>query len=173
MAKEIERKFLVDFNMFVRYIFQHIYISPHSVDKYIPQKVFIRQGYILDSNGLSIRIRLEDDNKAILTYKNSISSMVRNEYEMEIPYEDGFVLYNNTPHKVSKTRVMYLYKGKTWEIDIFCGANEGLVVAEIELDSETDTIDKPPFCYGEVTTSKHYLNSNLAKHPYCTWDAEY
>ena len=74
---------------------------------------------------------------------------------------------------VSSTRISQGYIGRhTWEVDEFWGENEGLVMAEIELESEDDTFDKPAFIGREVTGDRRYYNSHMRKYPYKLWDKD-
>jgi CYTH domain-containing protein len=150
---EIERKFLV--------------IN----DKYkmgTPQR--ISQGYICSENDRVVRVRIKGD-KAYLTIKNATIGFARNEYEYEIPVADAEAMLKNTCQQpiIDKTRYVLEYKGFIWEVDEFHGDNEGLVVAEIELDSREATFDHPDFIGEEVTGDARYYNACLFKNPYKMW----
>jgi adenylate cyclase len=168
MAKEIERKFLVDLNKLNDYINKRV---ADTGELYLHYN-FIRQGYILDKNGLVIRIRLVNVSDAILTFKDSKSLIERDEYEMSIDFLSGFKLFGEANNIVVKDRAIVEYKSKKWEIDIFHNDNHGLVIAEIELDNKDEVFDIPPFCTKEVTYDTRYLNSNLGKSPYKNWATE-
>jgi CYTH domain-containing protein len=150
---EIERKFLV------------------VNDKYkmgTPQR--ISQGYICSENDRVVRVRIKGD-KAYLTIKNATIGFARNEYEYEIPVADAEAMLKNTCQQpiIDKTRYVLEYKGFIWEVDEFHGDNEGLVVAEIELDSREATFDHPDFIGEEVTGDARYYNACLFKNPYKMW----
>lgn len=160
---EIERKFLVDEDKLANY----------SMAFNFGKK--LRQGYISDDGNKSVRVRT-DGKKGWMTVKSSIedSFVSRNEVEMEIPLDKANAMLDLfCPSIISKKRVCLQLDGPhVWEIDIFEGDNEGLIVAEIELSSETENFHIPDFIGKEVTHDKKYLNSNIAKHPYNTWMAD-
>lgn len=94
------------------------------------------------------------------------------EFEYEIPLEDANQLLEEFCHHpiIEKRRFKVPYKGHTWEVDLFSGENQGLIVAEIELDEPDESFAHPPWLGNEVTDDPRYLNTNLANHPYCSWD---
>ena len=100
--------------------------------------------------------------------------MTRFEYEYEIPLADADEMLDRLCAKplVEKTRYLILTGGHTWEIDVFSGCNDGLVVAEIELDHENESIDFPPWVGDEVTDDKRYYNVYLVQHPYSSWSLD-
>ena len=153
MAVEIERKFLV---------------TNTNYKMGIPQQ--IAQGYICSDKDRVVRIRIIDDN-AFITIKNSTIGFARNEYEYQIPVQDAREMLQNTCIQpiISKTRYVLEYKGKIWEIDEFHGLNEGLVIAELELENENDSYEKPDFVGDEVTGNPQYYNALLFKNPYINW----
>lgn len=154
MGTEIERKFLI----------QDMSWKP-------PLKSFsIIQGYF-PTSGFSLRVRIKDD-KAYITLKKSKSELSRHEFEYEIPADDAREIISIFCGKavIVKTRHVLEYKGFTWEIDEFLGESEGLVVAEIELDSEDQRFEMPPWLGADVTGDPRYLNAFLAGKPYRTWD---
>ncbi len=131
----------------------------------------LAQGYICREGGNTVRIRLWDDT-AFLTIKGAgnAGGMSRCEWEMEIPVEDArdlFLLCRNGI--IDKTRYIVPYKGKIFEVDEFHGENSGLVVAEIELGSETESFARPDWLGAEVTGDRRYYNSMLSVNPYSTW----
>ena len=94
----------------------------------------------------------------------------RDEYEYEIPLEDAEKLLDNLCLSiVSKLRHKILYHNKLWEVDVFLDNNEGLIVAEIELESEAEAFDIPDWVKEEVTSDKRYYNSSLSLNPYKKW----
>ena len=157
MANEIERKFLI---------------------KSLPEDMSgttMRQGYLQPEKERAVRIRtVEKDGakKGILTIKGmgSKSGMSRYEFETEIPVPDADHLLSlcNQP-LIEKTRFKYDHEGLTWEIDEFHGVNEGLVVTEVELESEDQQFNKPEFVGEEVTGQVKYYNMMLLKNPFSTW----
>lgn len=151
---EIERKFLVCSDEY-----RHLAVS-HSE---------IVQAYLMCDNERSLRVRTRGG-QAFITFKaNSSSGIGRFEWEREIPLEDAQALIGQAlPGIIEKTRHIVEYNGRTWEIDEFHGNNEGLTVAEIELEDENETFDRPAWLGEEVTGDPAYLNCNLAqshRHP--------
>ena len=155
MALEIERKYLVHFDKWDNLI--------------KPQGQLYRQGYITKTPEKTIRVRLTDT-AGYLTIKGAIKGITRTEYEYEIPREDATELLNNFAEtELSKIRYKVLYAGKIWEVDVFLGENEGLIVAEIELESENESFEIPEWISVEVTGIERYYNSKLSIRPYKTW----
>lgn len=133
----------------------------------------IRQGYIATRPGRTVRIRMRDE-KAYLTIKGPATKdgLSRYEFETEITADDAReLLLLCEPGIIDKHR--YLVKSPdglhTWEVDDFHGDNEGLVVAEIELRTETEAFDKPAFVGKEVTGDRRYYNGHLRANPYKIW----
>ncbi len=155
MGVEIERKFLVNLAEW------------QIVEK--PQGSSYRQGYILKEPQKTIRIRVTDQ-QSFMTIKGQSTSFSRSEYEYVIPTKDAEeLLANFCKEVIVKTRYCIDYAGKTWEVDVFAGDNDGLIVAEIELDSEDEQFELPAWVAQEVTGDNRYYNSNLSVHPYATW----
>ena len=155
MKKEIERKFLV------RGVgYKDLGGYEHCI-----------QGYIPSTNEPLIRIRTIG-NKSFLTIKSDINGITRLEYEYQIPNQDAKDLLELFCKEsiVEKNRYRIEYKTTIWEIDEFLGDNQGLVVAEVELNSEDQPYDKPDWIGEEVSTIKKYYNYNLAHHPYKKWN---
>ena len=157
MSLEIERKFLVK-GGFIEETFRSYRIT---------------QGYISSSAGRTVRIRIRDD-QAFLTIKgpSDAAGLSRFEWEKEITAEDATQLLQLTePGLIDKTR--YLVHNTdgvhTWEVDVFHGANEGLVVAEIELSREDEPFDRPDWLGPEVTGDRRYYNSHLSRNPFTKW----
>jgi len=153
MAKEIERKFLVDPNR----------LPP------LPDPILIKQGYIPAQN-TTVRIRLSNE-KAFLTLKGRTKGLTRSEFEYPIPVSDAEAMLRELciqPY-IDKRRYLITYEGHTWEVDIFEGENEGLIVAEIELESETEPFSLPEWVTEEVSHDARYRNANLIRHPYSQW----
>lgn len=167
MNLEIERKFLVNEYFFISSYKNSIYYS----------HVNITQGYFNDGR---TRIRIVnkgeygEDEKAFLTIKSDRDGISRDEFEYEIPIEDARQMLDMfCKYKIEKTRYRFKELGKRWEVDIFGGDNEGLVLAEIELKSEDEEIDFPDFIGKEVTDDDRYYNKNLFKNPYKKWKRLY
>ena len=153
---EIERKFLVDINAI-------------PIEQINNKSFKIRQGYLMEDGLKVLRVRTSG-NDAFLTYKSSSdTSITRLEYEKAMVLEDAEALLVTCERILEKTRYEYIHWGMLWEIDIFHGENEGLIIAEIELESEQQEFNKPWWVTHEVTDDVRYLNSNLIKNPYNTW----
>jgi adenylate cyclase len=155
MGVEIERKFLVDHEKWDR------------VDK--PEGTHYRQGYLLSNGKETIRVRISDKD-GFLNLKSKVSQLSRKEYEYKIPLQDGIeILDAFTKRGTEKTRYKIPVAGKIWEVDVFVGDNEGLIVAEIELKSEDEKFEKPDWVTNEVTDDGRYTNSSLSINPYKNW----
>ena len=154
MGVEIERKFLVRGDGW----------------KAMGQGALLRQGYLSSAPDRIVRVRIEGD-KAMLTIKGRSSGMTRNEWEYSIPVEDAQAFLDTLCERplIEKKRYRIAYQGMLWEIDEFLGENAGLVVAEIELESEDQAFAKPEWIGDEVTHDARYFNANLLRHPYSEW----
>jgi adenylate cyclase len=132
----------------------------------------IRQGYIRADPVRSVRVRIAGE-RAFLTLKSARTGYSRHEYEYEIPLLDAQEMLANLCDGalIEKTRYPVHDGGREWVVDVFDGDNDGLVVAEIELESEDDEIDPPAWAGCEVTTDPRYLNVNLVARPYSLWTA--
>jgi len=155
VAKEIERKYQV------------------KLDAWVPQGegIHFKQGYLNSQKERVVRVRIEGT-RAKLTIKGITTGVTRSEFEYSIPVEDAALLLDNLCEQplIDKHRHKEVHFGKTWEIDVFHGLNEGLVVAEIELASEDEAITLPAWAGQEVSSDPRYFNSNLLKNPYNTWN---
>ena len=127
-----------------------------------------RQGYLLSDGGMTVRIRVIGE-KAFLTVKGASSGISRTEFEYEIPTVDAEALLELCDTLVEKVRYLVPYAGMVWELDVFAGANEGLVMAEIELESEEQEVGLPEWAGEEVSGDARYYNAYLAKHPFTDW----
>ena len=153
MGIEIERKFLLD-----------------QIPPGVSHGLVICQGYMLNQKDRVVRIRTKGS-KGFLTIKGKTVNTRRSEFEYEIPRADAqqmLDLFCEAP-LVEKTRFKIEFRGFEWVIDRFAGENSGLIVAEIELDHESQPFETPPWAGGEVTHDPRYYNSNLIKHPYSAW----
>lgn len=155
MAIETEFKFLVHKDLW---------------NQVIPNKSLdIRQGYLYSDENKTVRVRTKGE-KGYLTIKGKTSGASRPEYEYEIPLDEAIELLNLfCPERIEKTRHEILFAGNKWEVDVFQGANEGLIVAELEVESETDAFEKPSWIGENVTDDSRYANSNLIKNPFVNW----
>ena len=155
MAKEIERKFLVDGNF----------------KQYSKKETRITQGYLSSIPERTVRVRIKGE-KGFITIKGigSASGASRYEWEKEIPVSEVKELLEICePGAIDKTRYNVEFGGFTWEVDEFYSENDGLVVAEIELPSEETSFEKPEWLGEEVTGDAKYYNSMLMKNPYKNW----
>ena len=154
MAVEIERKYLVDLEKLGT----------------LENGTRIKQGYLSTNKEAVVRVRVKND-KAYLTIKGSNIGVTRLEFEYEIPLDEANEMLDKLCQKpvIDKTRYLINHENHIWELDIFYGENEGLVVVEVELSSEDETIILPSWVKEEVTTDSRYYNSNLMKHPFKDW----
>lgn len=153
VGQEIERKFLVDTARW----------RPAG-----PGVVF-RQGYLSSHPERVVRVRLEGD-AGKLTIKGPTRGVTRTELEYEISRADAEALLALCERPlIDKVRHAEQHGGKTWEIDVFHGENEGLVIAELELGSEDEPFAAPPWATEEVSHDPRYFNASLVKAPYRTW----
>jgi adenylate cyclase len=131
----------------------------------------IRQGYLSLAPSRTVRVRVMD-NRAWLTIKGAPRGLARLEFEYEIPVGDATILLEQLcPESViEKTRYRIQHDRHVWEVDEFHGANQGLVVAEIELESENDRFKTPSWAGREVSDDRRYANSSLVRHPYSQWE---
>lgn len=153
MALEIERKFLVN-----------------EGDWRNEKGTRCRQGYLNSTKERTVRVRTID-NKGYLTIKGIPRGAVRVEYEYEIPAAEAEAMLDDLCEKplIDKKRYKIEYKGLVWEVDEFFGDNQGLIVAEVELESEDQKFEKPEWVRKEVTGDPKYFNANLIHHPYKNW----
>lgn len=130
-----------------------------------------RQGYLNSTKERTVRVRTIDD-AGFLTIKGISVGATRMEYEYDIPVDDAKTLLDELCEKpiIEKNRYKIEFGGFIWEVDEFFGENEGLVVAEIELESEDQAFEKPEWVGEEVTGDPRYFNSNLIKEPYTRWE---
>lgn len=154
MSNEIERKFLV--------------LSSAYRDG--ATSTLYRQGYLLSGADRVIRVRTCGE-QAYLTIKGGAVGITRTEFEYPIPMEDAEQMLSLfcSHQLVEKHRYQVAYAGSIWEVDEFLGDNEGLVVAEIELDHENESFIRPPWLGREVSADPRYYNNNLLTHPYREW----
>ena len=153
MGTEIERKFLVKEGSW----------REAAAETY-------RQGYLSKVKERTVRVRTIKD-KGYLTVKGTSVGASRLEFEYEIPVADAEELLDSLCEKplIEKNRYKLDHGGLTWEVDVFFGDNQGLVVAEVELQSENQVFEKPDWVTEEVTHDPRYFNANLISNPYSGW----
>lgn len=131
----------------------------------------ITQGYISSAHGRTVRVRIAGD-RAFLTIKgaSNASGTSRFEWEKAIDVDDARQLMELCePGMIDKIRHIVPFGGHRFEVDEFLGGNAGLVVAEVELSSEDEFFERPPFLAQEVTGDRRYYNSSLTKLPFTKW----
>jgi adenylate cyclase len=153
MGREIERKFLVKGDAWRR-----------------AEGTAYRQGYLSSDPERVVRVRTVAD-KGYLTIKGIARQASRLEFEYEIPVREANTLLHELCERplIEKKRYKVEHSGLTWEIDEFFAENEGLVIAEVELQSEDQAFIKPTWVGQEVTGDSRYFNSNLIKNPFTKW----
>ena len=129
-----------------------------------------RQGYLSTVAERTVRVRLIRD-KGWLTIKGITVGATRAEYEYEIPSDEASEMLDNLCERplIEKTRYRVEHQGLIWEVDEFDGDNAGLIIAEVELDDEDQTIVLPDWVGEEVTGDARFFNANLIANPYSTW----
>ncbi len=155
MSTEIERKFLVN-----------------GIEWKQGDGVYYCQGYLNPNKERTVRVRIAGD-KAFLTIKGITKGISRAEFEYEIPVSDADQLLKICEGPlIKKKRYIVIYKGYKWEVDEFSGENEGLVVAEVELENEGQLFERPGWVGMEVSDDPRFFNSSLAANPYSKWYAQ-
>ncbi|MGB2128914.1 MAG: CYTH domain-containing protein [Flavicella sp.] len=156
MAQEIERKFLVKNQSFIKESFK--------------QKQ-IKQGFLNSHKNRTVRIRIQD-NKSFITIKglSNEKGTTRYEWEKEISVKEGKELLALCEESIiEKTRYLVKSGEHIFEVDVFSGDNKGLIVAEVELERENEEFTIPTWIQEEVTGQKKYYNSLLSKTPFKDW----
>jgi adenylate cyclase len=158
MATEIERKFL---------------LRNDSWRDGADAGTRFRQGYLIGSEQASVRVRIEGE-LAHLNIKSATLGIRRQEYEYPIPLADAEELLDTlcAQPQIEKTRYHVPFGDHLWEVDLFAGANAGLVVAEVELADEHEAFAMPPWAGEEVSHDTRYYNVCLVSHPFCEWSHE-
>jgi adenylate cyclase len=156
MPFEIERKYLVKHDLW------------NALAK--PKGEYYRQGYIVNEIAKTVRVRATE-NCGFITIKGKTDNpAIKPEYEYQITKSEAIELLNGfTENNIEKTRFKIDFEGKLWEIDVFLGNNEGLIVAEIELKSLEELYEIPDWIDCEVTHEDKYFNANLSKNPFKNW----
>lgn len=154
MGSEIERKFLVrDASV----------LDAHA-------GTYFKQGYVRTADKTTVRVRLAGE-QGFLTLKGPTVGISRVEYEYEVPAADAkemLAAFCSEP-MIEKTRFKIEVDGLLWEVDRFMGQNEGLVLAEVELESEDQVVSPPSWVGQEVSGDARYFNSRLAENPFSRW----
>ncbi|MES9831248.1 MAG: CYTH domain-containing protein [Candidatus Thiodiazotropha sp. LLP2] len=155
MALEIERKFLV--------------INEKWKDSVVSHAV-LKQGYLATTTKASVRVRVDGD-QANINVKGSTVGISRREYEYPIPMEEAEELLDHLVTGAAIDKVRYKVKcgDHIWDLDLFQGANKGLVVAEVELSDEEESFEMPAWAGEEVSGDTRYYNASLVKHPFSDW----
>lgn len=162
MAREIERKFLV---------------KGRDWEKLAVSKTHFAQGYLNDiqhpGSKSSIRIRIEGD-RANINIKSLEIGLSRDEYEYPVDLDDAQKMLTTLSVGPVIEKVRYIVKNgqHNWEIDEFLGDNEGLIVAEVELESEEDDLAIPDWIGQEVTDLTRYYNISLSQRPFKQWSED-
>lgn len=155
MATEIERKFLV---------------RNDDWRTHVPSGIFYRQGYMASTATCSMRVRC-GGGQGFINLKSATLGITRKEYDYPIPEQDAnemLDLFCEGP-LIEKTRYLVEHVGHVWEVDVFTGDNEGLVVAEIELDAADESFVLPDWAGEEVSHDPRYYNVCLVKNPFKNW----
>ncbi len=154
MGVEIERKFLVTSDLW----------------RDLAPGVLYRQGYISTQPERTVRVRIVGD-RAFITLKGVTEGIARSEFEYPIPVEDANQILNVlcASPLIEKYRHKINLNGLVWEVDEFLGENQGLVIAEVELENAEQAIDLPDWIGEDVSHDARYYNSNLVNHPFSRW----
>ncbi len=151
MAEEIERKFLV---------------AGDGWRQAVTGQKRLVQGYLSSNAKATVRIRIADEQRAVLTLKGPAEGISRAEFEYDVPLDDAReMLALAQPNVVEKTRYLVPHGGLTWEVDVFAGAHAGLIVAEVELEAVDQAIGMPGWAGREVSHDDRYANASLARVP--------
>lgn len=155
MPIEIERKFL---------------LSSENWRKDADEGIYMTQGYMGGNEKSSVRIRIQGDS-ANLNIKSKTLGIERSEYEYPIPLDEAREMLESLCDKpyIEKTRFHVMHEGHEWEIDVFAGDNEGLIVAELELNAIDEHFSIPDWIGKEVSEDPRYYNICLVNHPYKDW----
>jgi adenylate cyclase len=153
MPTEIERKFLVD----------------HTLWKPTDEGTKIIQAYLGLYPSPTVRIRIAGEH-GFLTIKGRSQTIARPEFEYEVPLNEALEMLGLAiSQPVEKIRYEVLHEGFLWEVDVFSGKNSGLVMAEIELESEDQEFHRPDWLLEEVSSDGRYYNSYLSGCPFSEW----
>jgi adenylate cyclase len=130
----------------------------------------LRQGYLAADEQKVIRVRVAPE-KGFLTIKQGAGGFARREFEYEIPRSEACLMVEEMSrgYLVEKIRHRIGHAGKVWEVDEFLGSNQGLVVAEIELERADESFEPPPWLGREITGEGRFSNAALSRQPFCLW----
>jgi adenylate cyclase len=150
MGREIERKFLLKNDSWRRESEGH---------------ERLRQGYLVAEKSRSVRVRLAGAENAVLTVKGETRGATRPEFDVAIRRDDAEKILEELCLRplIDKTRHHLEHEGHAWVIDEFHGAHAGLVVAEIELATESESFERPDWLGEEITDDPRYYNANLVR----------
>jgi CYTH domain-containing protein len=154
----------------IPYEIEHKFLVRGSEWKSLGNGELFRQGYLSLDPERTVRVRVAAG-KGFLTIKGKTQGVTRAEYEYEIPVAEAASMLDTlcVGPLIEKNRYRISYSGFVWEVDEFLGDNAGLVVAEIELDSEDQKFKLPEWVGEEVSDDPRYYNSNLTKYPFSQW----
>ncbi len=151
MGIEIERKFLV---------------LGESWRGQVTRSSAMRQGYLSTNAKATVRVRIVDDGRAFLTIKGKTDGISRAEFEYEVPLNEGRAMLEMArPNVVEKRRHIVPHGGLDWEVDVFEGVHQGLIMAEVELTSADQVVDLPAWAGREVSHDDRYANASLSRNP--------
>lgn len=155
MGQEIERKFLVRGNGW---------------QSDVRRTIRMRQGYLSEGITNSVRVRMEND-EAYINVKSSRDGINRLEFQYPVPPEDAASMLDNVALRplIEKTRHEVPVADHVWEVDVFEGDNEGLIVAEVELSDAKEPFERPEWVGDEVSQDRRYYNVSLRENPYKNW----
>ena len=153
MNIEIERKFLIK-----------------ELPLVFEETIHIKQYYLSNNKNMVQRLRIFNKENAIMSFKEKTSKISKYEFEYNIPLEDAnkMISIADVPFINKKRHIIHIDSLK-WEIDEFLDKNKGLIIAEVELETEDQSIKIPNWIDKEVTNDKKYYNYNLALKPYTLW----
>lgn len=155
MPQEIERKFL---------------IASDGWRAGADQGRSFRQAYLAETDRAAVRVRISDGKNAVITIKSAKPGLSRSEFEFPVPVADAEALTElRQGGLLQKTRFLSPHAGRTWEVDVYAGDNAGLVIAEIEIESETAKVDLPTWLGREVTGERRFYAGQLAQRPFRSW----
>jgi len=154
MPKEIERKFLL----------------ANDGWRGLAEGVYLCQGYLSTNKHCTVRVRIAG-NSAQIGIKGENHGATRLDFEYSVPLEDARLMLERLAKQplIEKTRYAVPFAGLIWEVDEFHGDNQGLFIAEVELEDEAQTFAKPSWIGREVTGDPRYYNANLVANPFKSW----
>jgi adenylate cyclase len=124
----------------------------------------LEQGYLSSNAKATVRVRIFDGKRGVLTLKGAAKGYARAEYEYDIPPEDARELLEmSRPHVIEKRRYTVRHDGVLWEVDVFGGRHEGLIIAEVELEAEDQALALPDWVGREVSDDGRYYNASLSR----------